>query len=99
MSTFALDNPEKDCEKSFHLLVQLDEASRCLGKRRLTLTPCSHKVRELGVPHKVDPVYQSLQHLIGRPWFSRAWIVQEIMVGQRSSVCCGNLKISWEAFI
>ncbi|KAI4916550.1 hypothetical protein J4E85_010206 [Alternaria conjuncta] len=34
--------------------------------------------------------------LINRPWFKRAWVVQEIALGKSALVVCGNKVFPWE---
>ncbi|KAK3366228.1 heterokaryon incompatibility protein-domain-containing protein, partial [Lasiosphaeria ovina] len=33
--------------------------------------------------------------LIERPWFSRIWIVQEVVMGKRVTVWCGSYQLDW----
>ncbi|RFU29625.1 hypothetical protein B7463_g6715, partial [Scytalidium lignicola] len=37
-----------------------------------------------------------LAELLNRPWFTRAWIIQEIALGQEVTVTCGNGMIKWD---
>jgi hypothetical protein len=32
-----------------------------------------------------------------RPWFRRTWVLHEIMSAQNIEVCCGEMRIQWEA--
>lgn len=34
--------------------------------------------------------------LFQRPWFTRAWVVQEVAVSRNAYLCCGGDRISWE---
>ncbi|KAK8135497.1 Heterokaryon incompatibility protein 6-OR allele [Apiospora sp. TS-2023a] len=40
-----------------------------------------------------------LASLLGRPWFTRLWIRQEIFLGNEGSiVCCGGSQVLWSVF-
>ncbi|CAL8576479.1 hypothetical protein XPA_002360 [Xanthoria parietina] len=40
-----------------------------------------------------------LAGLLNRPWFTRAWVYQEVVVAQRGLVLCGNLEMDMDIFI
>lgn len=40
----------------------------------------------------------AIQHLLGSPWWSRVWTVQELILGSSTIVQYGNLSMSWESF-
>lgn len=50
----------------------------------------------------VDPspeVWRSIHHLLGRAWFERLWIIQEVcLAGKNTHVVCGSVKISYKNF-
>jgi len=41
------------------------------------------------------PKWRSLLALMQRPWFSRRWVVQEIVLAKKATVYCGPDKIEW----
>ncbi|KAL8653827.1 MAG: hypothetical protein Q9226_003688 [Calogaya cf. arnoldii] len=44
-------------------------------------------------------VWRSIHHLLGRAWFKRLWIIQEVyLAGKNTHVVCGSMKISYEHF-
>lgn len=43
-------------------------------------------------------VVQALQSFFQRPWFYRAWIIQEVAMAKSAKIFCGDDVISWEAF-
>ncbi|KAL8968186.1 MAG: hypothetical protein Q9183_002580 [Haloplaca sp. 2 TL-2023] len=45
---------------------------------------------------KLSSSFVSAKALIRRPWFSRAWIIQEAALARRLWVQCGNKTIDWE---
>jgi hypothetical protein len=46
-----------------------------------------------------DPDLEALFHVLERPYFERAWIVQEVVVSERISLVCGDAVINWQIFI
>lgn len=46
-----------------------------------------------------DPAWRALTQLLRRPWFHRAWIVQETSVARDVSILCGHASISWDEFV
>ena len=63
-------------------------------------------LRYLANPKEDDPVeplpgvtgHKGLKHLLGRPWFSRVWVLQKIYSASRGEVWCGRKQISWRKF-
>jgi hypothetical protein len=45
-----------------------------------------------------DPDLEALIKTLERPYFERAWIVQEVAVSEKISLICGDAVISWEQF-
>ena len=46
-----------------------------------------------------EETWEAIFDLLGRPWFSRLWILQEIQLGNRYSVIqCGRDLIEWRLF-
>ena len=43
-----------------------------------------------------SPGFRALDSLFQRPWFMRAWVVQEVVVAPRALVTCGTLTIPWK---
>lgn len=46
-----------------------------------------------------DPRLEALFAILDRPYFERAWIVQEVVVSDRVLLVCGDAVISWEQFL
>ncbi|OCK86316.1 HET-domain-containing protein, partial [Lepidopterella palustris CBS 459.81] len=51
------------------------------------------------IPPLYNDVWRALSTLLQRPWFYRAWIVQEVSVSRHIQILCGTSIISWEDFI
>ncbi|KAI4260581.1 MAG: hypothetical protein L6R42_003991 [Xanthoria sp. 1 TBL-2021] len=44
-------------------------------------------------------VWRSIHNLLGRAWFERLWIIQEVcLAGKNTHVVCGSVEISYEHF-
>lgn len=41
--------------------------------------------------------WKALQHLFYRPYWRRVWIIQEIVMARNRILCCGTLRVSWNA--
>ena len=39
-----------------------------------------------------------LQQLLGRPWFTRVWILQEVANAQKGTICCGDWTVPANIF-
>ncbi|EEU43645.1 uncharacterized protein NECHADRAFT_82646 [Fusarium vanettenii 77-13-4] len=48
-----------------------------------------------GIPPPDDPIWTDIGALFERPWFERAWIIQELLVATSVSVICGKWMIDW----
>lgn len=47
---------------------------------------------------KDQSTWDALRNLVSRPWFSRVWVFQEVVVSRHCIIRCGPRKLSWEAF-
>ncbi|KAI6085936.1 heterokaryon incompatibility protein-domain-containing protein [Hypoxylon rubiginosum] len=46
-----------------------------------------------------DETFAALDAILKRPWFSRLWVIQEALLGNRHTIFqCGHDKISWNNF-
>ncbi|PVH73632.1 HET-domain-containing protein [Cadophora sp. DSE1049] len=52
-----------------------------------------------GLPPYQDPQWLALQTFWRRPWFRRAWVLQEFILGKDIVIMCGRKKMSWKKFI
>lgn len=54
-------------------------------------------LKVIGLQAKLWSSFVAAKSLIQRPWFSRAWIIQEAALARRLQVQCGNKAIDWES--
>lgn len=50
------------------------------------------------LPKRTDGVWNDIDALLARSWFTRIWIVQELVLGSNVMMLCGKDEISWDDF-
>ncbi|KAI1774158.1 hypothetical protein F4818DRAFT_74872 [Hypoxylon cercidicola] len=45
-----------------------------------------------------DPIWVSISRLLNRRWFTRMWIVQEVVLARKLIIVCGKHRLSWDIF-
>ncbi|KAL1863997.1 hypothetical protein Daus18300_007962 [Diaporthe australafricana] len=48
---------------------------------------------------KSVPPYDVIMAFLGRRWFTRTWVLQEIRLSKAATVVCGDREVDWEAFL
>ena len=48
------------------------------------------------LPHTQHPAWEAMQSLFSRPWFSRMWIIQEVVLSSRVVMILGEYSMPWE---
>ena len=51
---------------------------------------------QVGLPHLPAAEWKALAKLFERDYFTRVWIIQELVVSSKAIARCGNLIIKWE---
>ena len=59
------------------------------------LPPSSPSWGEKGMPPSDDPIWQDIVAFFERPWFRRAWIVQEAVIAPTVKIVCGQWMFDW----
>ena len=49
-----------------------------------------------GLPHPQHPAWEAMHSLFSRPWFSRVWIIQEVILSPTVVVMFGSYQITWK---
>ncbi|KAF4449497.1 hypothetical protein F53441_7232 [Fusarium austroafricanum] len=65
------------------------------------ITECddpSPETTSLSFP-KSDILMQALRDFFFRPWFTRVWVIQEVVLSAEKTVYCGDKTLSWSAMI
>ncbi|KAF2264433.1 HET-domain-containing protein [Lojkania enalia] len=78
------------------LAIQLIRELAGASQERSARSWRSHISRK--IPPLYDPAWQALAQLLQRPWFHRAWIVQEVSVPKDLLIVCGHATIPWDEF-
>ena len=76
-----------------------DRAIRFMELKRARFPGTPERTTDLtsaGLPHPQHPVWEAMQLLFSRPWFSRMWIIQEVGLSSDVIVMLGEHRISWK---
>jgi hypothetical protein len=52
----------------------------------------------LGILPTGAPEWNALGHLFQRPWWSRYWIIQELVLASKAELICGRWACDWDRF-
>ena len=77
----------------------LDAAIRFIELKKADFPGALTKTTDLlsaGLPHPLHPAWEAMQSLFSRPWFSRMWIIQEVVLSPDVFVMLGGYEMSWE---
>ncbi len=86
---------QDECTNSvFDILHKIAEASRTLGYLPGPDDLLADAVLDL--PSSESSIWSAVVSYFLRPVFGRCWIVQEIVVGQRITLRCGEYSIAWD---
>ncbi|RYO98467.1 hypothetical protein DL763_002203 [Monosporascus cannonballus] len=50
-------------------------------------------------PAKADKLWGGVSQLLKRPWFTRAWVVQELTLGRDVYIMSGRSEMPWDCFM
>lgn len=64
-----------------------DDDSSLVGINRLS---------DVYLPPRGYGAWKALRELINRPWFSRIWVIQEVVVAKKAIVICGKDVLPWK---
>ena len=75
---------------------QLAEAVIKIDKSRLYEAQSdASRMTMLGLPPEDDPSWEALVKLFCRPWFSRIWIIQEVILARNARFFCGDWELGF----
>ena len=64
--------------------------------QNMALQQAQNKLPDL--PPATDPVWQAVKQFLDRPWFSRMWTFQEVVMSKKCMVWCGEFYMNWDLF-
>jgi hypothetical protein len=100
--TVWLGEASEDSSLAFDFLEILEPVLRTFKKRdkseRSGVFNAHDELDRLTSSRQGSPQWIALQHLLQRPWFERAWIIQEVALAKKAQVVCGDRKVDWEVF-
>lgn len=80
-----------DSDEALELLDRI--ANTDLGGPEQQFVPLSR--RETGLPPHDNKGWAAIRSLLRRPWFRRAWVIQEFVMGADVTMICGEASVSW----
>lgn len=48
------------------------------------------------IPCDNDPIWDAIENLLRRDWFSRVWVVQELVLASKVILLCGAWSVNWD---
>jgi hypothetical protein len=61
--------------------------------------PAADEYESMGLPTANDPVWDANRAFLGRPWFLRTWILQEVVLARTLFFICGSWGFDGEGLI
>jgi len=93
---------EEGIEAAFKYASDLDKTYRreLAEQGQYVLSPAEETEEDVRVKVKLsDPALETLLRLLDRPYFERAWIIQEVVVSSQVVFMCGSAKILWQSLL
>ncbi|RWA11758.1 hypothetical protein EKO27_g3340 [Xylaria grammica] len=88
-----MDEPSPELEWLADVHNSLCLASGCCSARQGT--PGADPI----APNRDDKRWGGINEFLKRPWFTRAWIVQELALGSDVSIMSGRSEMKWDCFM
>jgi hypothetical protein len=88
-----LGKESEDSNTAMQLVRRLVNASQKAAESGVYRNIWYHGIDDL--PPLYSNMWQAFAYLLKRPWFCRAWIVQEVSVAKEVYVLCGDYSVSW----
>jgi len=90
-----LGEEEADTETAFALITKLANLSQDLLAKVIPKNFQSPDFKEILGPLADDIVWEALRQFWRRSYFTRAWIIQELVLARKSIVRCGQHVVDW----
>jgi hypothetical protein len=84
-----------------HQFIRINNAMFVARDHRTIYEMNSEDYGKYGIPDPrfENPAITSYLSVLKRPWFQRAWVIQEASVSKNLMISCGRWAIPWEDFI
>ncbi|KAF2656757.1 HET-domain-containing protein [Lophiostoma macrostomum CBS 122681] len=82
-----------DSDSGIRLIQELARISQEHG------APSWSRALATSIPPLYDPAWNAFAQILQRPWFHRAWIVQEASVSRDLHLLCGEESITWDVLV
>ncbi|KAI1410259.1 hypothetical protein F5Y13DRAFT_168033 [Hypoxylon sp. FL1857] len=93
------DTPNHTIASAFSILTSVKQLCGRFGWDVDLMQLARYRVLEdYGLPDVVDESWKSIRDLVERPWFSRTWIIQEVVLAQRAYLHCDDSSIPFADF-
>ncbi|KAK8045490.1 hypothetical protein PG993_005514 [Apiospora rasikravindrae] len=57
-----------------------------------------HEPSDSSTGHLPAPDLEVIRNFLGRRWFTRVWVLQEVRLAREATVVCGDREVPWAAF-
>jgi hypothetical protein len=98
-----LGEVDRDTPLVYQLIDEFDEQIVDYRRKHLSWPHNPRNPRAGYIPLTVSdadrPQWLALRKFFSRPWFSRVWTFQELVLARQASMRCGNLSTSWRKLI
>ncbi|KAI8313049.1 hypothetical protein K4K61_008949 [Colletotrichum sp. SAR11_59] len=68
------------------------------GNSRIALAKDVQQLKKFDVKAGSEPPAAAIDELLQRPWFTRVWVTQELLLSRDAWVQCGALCVRWREF-
>ncbi|KAL3292767.1 HET-domain-containing protein [Colletotrichum asianum] len=65
------------------------------GNSRIALAKDVQQLKKFDVKAGSEPPAAAIDELLQRPWFTRVWVTQELLLSRDAWVQCGALRVRW----
>ena len=85
-------------EKAFDLVEELANELENYQNPGQIVSEISSWIQDHTSPLFNDCSWMALADLLDRPWWSRAWIIQEVTLSKHTVIVCGDFALPWQYF-
>jgi Heterokaryon incompatibility protein (HET) len=86
-------------EVAFDFIPEIAAVLAKASLERRLLDEFANKASESGLPPLLSEVWRCLGNVLGKAWFKRLWVMQEVCLGNDIRVISGHKSVSWTTFL